>query len=260
MRHIFGQVSYLPFFAPEGDDSGAGDGGGKKQEPSGLTKEQFEAFSTGMANLQKTMGDVGAGIQQLMSEARNARKADSESHEEDLGGGDNELDESALETMPRRQFMDLLQANFSKALEGQLKPLREEIGKANVTAQAGNMRVEAEKVMNEHPDFVDFKDEMVSLGGQHPTLGVRQLYNLARMEHPAKAAELDKKYSDEKKKKEKAAADAAAEEAKKNKKPFALTPGGSTEGTQRNKRMNATDAAKAAWDETVSRLGFVPFS
>lgn len=232
-------------------------GGEVAAKEAGLTKEQFAEFQSGMTALQKTMGDVGAGIQQLMTEARTSRATNTQQEENDDGG--EVFDETALETMPRRQFMELLQQNFTKALEGSLKPLRDDISKVGITAQAGTMRAEAEKVMNDHPDFVDFKDEMISLGGAHPTLGVRQLYNLARLEHPLKASELDKKYADDKKKKEKSAADVAEKTAKEKKKPFALTPDGST-GETRNRKMNAPDAAKAAWDETVSRLGYVPFT
>lgn len=197
-------------------------------------------------NLQTSLGDVGKGINTLVKFAEQATQqfqappAAPVVEEED---GSDLLTSQDLEILPRRQFADRLMEAFQSNLEKALKPLEEGINRTAQTALVDKMASEAEKFAAKTPDFVEWGDEMMALAKAHPDLAISRIYAIAKTENPAKAAEMAKKYAkpDEK-------------PGQPRKAPLSLSPA-SHSGEVKNQRMNAEDAARSAWEETVAKFG-----
>jgi hypothetical protein len=90
---------------------------------------------------------------------------------------------------------DRISKLIEEKLAGALNPLTEHLNKLQTTVITGNAKTEVAQLREKHKDFADWKDEMVALAKEHPTLGFQQVYQLARANNPAKAGELDLKYN-----------------------------------------------------------------
>lgn len=84
---------------------------------------------------------------------------------------------------------------FEAKINDILAPITAQINDVRQTAATRDVTAEVATLRASNADFNDWKDEMVSLAKQHPTLGIKQLYNLVRADNPAKAGELDRRYN-----------------------------------------------------------------
>lgn len=84
---------------------------------------------------------------------------------------------------------------FESKINDILAPITAQINDVRQSAATKDVTQEVASLRDSHKDFNDWKDEMVSLAKQHPTLGIKQLYNLVRADNPAKAGELDRRYN-----------------------------------------------------------------
>ena len=245
--------------APEGEGAGgtgtppADNTGGTGDKPL-LTADQLKEFTTGLTSLKEDLAQFGVGLKELVQLAkdRNAAGAgtgDPEPDEVEVDEG-VEIDPTALETLPRAQFMDLMLRNFQKHLTGALKPIEDKISQVGSSAQTRALMEEGEKVMAKNPDFKEWGDEMKALAAEHPSLGIGRLLTLARAENPDKAAKMAEKY-----KKKDDSTEEKPGNGKSRAKPFAMAPGSGGTSETKNQKMKPDDAAQAAWDETVAKLG-----
>lgn len=85
--------------------------------------------------------------------------------------------------------------SFEARINDILNPINAQINDVRQTVATRDVTADIAKMRADHKDFDDWKDDMVALAKQHSTLGIRQLYALARTENPAKAGELDKRYN-----------------------------------------------------------------
>lgn len=105
------------------------------------------------------------------------------------------MTQSELATHITGSVQKMLQASIQSALQEALGPLAQQLTGLQQTVTTDKVVGEVNQMKSSHKDFSDWKDEMVSLAKTHPTLGVKQLYNLARADNAEKAKQLDTKYN-----------------------------------------------------------------
>jgi len=92
-----------------------------------------------------------------------------------------------------------IQASVLRAVEQTIgKALEPVMARVNETQQShfkSTVEGEMKELQGTHKDFSDWKPEMVALAKEHPTLGLAQLYRLAKADNPIKASELDARYN-----------------------------------------------------------------
>ena len=95
--------------------------------------------------------------------------------------------------------------------------------------------------MVDHPDLLDWKNEMSALAKDNPNLTISRLHSLARLESPEKAEELDTKYKDD--------SDGDKEDAGY----LSLMPtgGGLNDDDSGEKPKTKEEALDKAWEETL---------
>lgn len=122
------------------------------------------------------------------------------------------------------------------AINKALAPIIDQFGNLQRTVSSNAVGLEMKELTGAHKDFKDWKGEMIELTKQHPTLTLKQLYGLARTENPAKAGELDRKYTPPVPKQ----------------RPFGgLTP--SMNGKSTTSPMDAEEAGRSAYNEVMTR-------
>jgi hypothetical protein len=159
-----------------------------------------------------------------------------------------EIDPNVLETLPRAQFMALLEGRMSKKMQKEIMaPLAERMDNLNKGLTSSQIEKMLEAAVAKHPDLMEYQDTMMDLAKVHKTLTPEQLYKMAKDQTPdAKVKEITAKYTK------------PTEGAKKDTFTFGgmmPTNGGSEE---RNARMDAPTAAASAWDSVVAEMGGEP--
>ena len=81
------------------------------------------------------------------------------------------------------------------AIKAALAPVTEQLGRLNTDVSTTRGSLELRDVQSKFKDFREWKDEMVALVKDHPTLTFEKVYHLARAESPDKAKTLDAKYN-----------------------------------------------------------------
>ncbi len=161
----------------------------------------------------------------------------------DKGGGDEDVD---LETMDRKQFAAHLLGQLKGTVESALQPLSERFGQLDEKIDGHTLGVTIKEFTKDHPDFFEWKDEIRTLVKENPTLKPARLYTIARAENSEKAKRLDEKYG-----LNKASQDKGSEE-----KILSLFPRTGSSATKSGAgKMSPKQAAAAAWDEVMSKLG-----
>lgn len=200
-----------------------------------------------VTDLKATMTEVGKGIGTLVGLAQQSSQArQTPQPEPETDDGADVLDEVTLETLPRRAFAQRLLETFEGTLDKKLGPLTEAITKQATDLLTSNYVREAEAFAAKTKDFAEWSEEMQVIAKDNPDLAISRIYAIAKAENPAKAAEVAKKYAPVEPKTE------------TRKAPLALSTQ-SQSGEVRNQKMNAEDASKAAWEETVAKFGGNPF-
>lgn len=104
-----------------------------------------------------------------------------------------------FDSMTQGELAAHITGSVMKAFEAKindiLAPITAQINDVRQSAATRDVTQEVAALRESNKDFNDWKDEMVSLAKQHPTLGIKQLYNLVRADNPAKAGELDRRYN-----------------------------------------------------------------
>jgi hypothetical protein len=195
---------YSPFCQIEGDggtDGGAGGGGtvgvgdgtsgdgspGGAGTGGGASGPDWDSFIRGMDNLN---ANLGGKFDALLTEVKSSRPAPAPDPEPEPGD---------IDAMSNSELSSHIVSRVMKAFEGllgeKLAPVTSQVNNLttsfttdNVTRQINTLRADAK-------DFNDWNSEMLDLAKEHPSLGVKDLYHLAKSRNPAKSEELAKKYA-----------------------------------------------------------------
>lgn len=104
-----------------------------------------------------------------------------------------------FDSMTQSEVVQYLQEHnatlIRDAVREALTPLAEQFTtfQRSVVEDQGKRTVDQMKAENK--DFADWKDDMISLAQQHPSLDIPSLYRLAKANNPTKAAELQARYN-----------------------------------------------------------------
>jgi len=226
---------------PEGDgDGGKGGGGGA---------EALAAFEQRMAAAEKANGLLAEGITTMNTALQSlTAKLETMGQQGDggsKGGGGGDDDDVDLETMDRKTYTAYITKQMQGIVEGALKPVKDSFGKLDEKIDGHGLSTMIKEFSKDHPDFFEWRDEMRALVKETPTLSPARAYMLARAEaDPVKVKKIDEKYGLNKK------------ETSQGGDIFSMFPGSGSNGsaTKNQGKMNAKDAAGAAWDQVMSQM------
>lgn len=259
LSQFLARHTYLMSAEGEGGDApGGGDGGNKGGEGSSTPSKDTPGITPEMiTNLTAGIGKLNQIAERLAEQAaQNNQQSMPDNGDDGDGEGEGDLEDPLaaqdLDIVPRREFANRLQKSFERNLVKHLKPLQDAVGKANNTAATVAVRTEVEKFAARTPDFYEWTKQMQDLTKVHPSLGVRDLYTLARSGDPDRAKELDKKAEESRK------VEAEGDTRQRRRGFGGLAPSGS-QGAQRPAKMTPDAAAAAAWEETIQEFGGAPF-
>lgn len=147
-------------------------------------------------------GQFNAGLQRLgdtFAEKLDALRGDVSQLPEHLRPPAQEPPPPDYDTMTQADLAAHITGNVMKAFEAKLnemlRPLAQQIQQVQHSTATREVTQEVTAMRTEHKDFNEWKDEMLGLAKTHPTLGIRQLYNLVRAENSEKAKTLDARYN-----------------------------------------------------------------
>jgi hypothetical protein len=146
-------------------------------------------------------------------------------------------------TMDNGQIAAYMQDQTTKAikaaLDSALQPFAEKLVGLETQQLTTTGKAEVDRLKATHKDFVDWKDEMMSLAGEQPTLSIARLYSIVRAENPDKAKTLDTRYNP----------------VIEKPRPFAMTHifGGDNSNGQQAKTLSKAEASMEAAREVASR-------
>jgi hypothetical protein len=84
---------------------------------------------------------------------------------------------------------------MQEAIAAALKPLTDQLAGLHQAVMTNSVTGDMKELRAQHKDFSDWKQEMIGLAQQHPSLGLRDVYLLARANNPEKASKLDAQYA-----------------------------------------------------------------
>jgi hypothetical protein len=88
-----------------------------------------------------------------------------------------------------------VQRIVQEAIQQALKPVVDQVNGVQNDLVTTRGELSLKEMRAQHKDFADWKGEMIDLVGKHPTLGLREVYMLAKAGDPGKAKQLDLKYN-----------------------------------------------------------------
>jgi hypothetical protein len=162
---------------------------------------------------------------------------------------DDADDEPDVNSMDNKAFSTFLMKNVGKILETKLGEFNTKLDGGLKEVRNGRARDEIEKFRGDHKDLEDWGTEIAALSKQHPTLGIQQLYTLARTSDPDKAKTIDAKYVEKK------------DEPNPEDERLTLFGGyrpstGKTAGADGKEppKMTTSEALEKSWDEALSKF------
>jgi hypothetical protein len=228
-----------------GGDSGTG-GDPKADEAKVLQLQQIELLTQSVGTLAKGLEELRTNQSSItealakLAEGTGQSKQDQTKIAQELFGDDVDL-----EHLDRKSFAKLIQASITQAVTKDLNTAQEKIsGQINELAsrfESKNANEQITATAEKNPDFWEWSTEIKKVLTEHPNLSVIRAYNLVKAENPDKVAKMNEKYN---------------KPAAKKETPFVgLTPTSSnrTDGTA--KKMSASEAANAAFESVIARVG-----
>lgn len=233
-------------WAPADDGSpepGPAGGVTPSNEPPAAPGDAAPGWVHEMKNSMGELTGVMRGIMQLAQQSREGAQQPT-AREPDPPP----VDPAHLETLSRKEFSDHIVGEVLRAVNRNVvEPLRGELQAITATTTRGQIQAAVEKAAAAHPDFGEWRQEMIQLAGEYKGLPPERLYAIARADNPTKARELDEKHSPRPR----------TQEPIRLRSFGGLTPTQSGTGN-RGQRMNGDEAAEVAWAETVKALGAEP--
>lgn len=204
----FALLHYEPFCY---SDSGAVSGGSASPAPNGGVSNGAGGANGATPNgatadtstTPQTIGfDFNAAMERLgetLAPRLDALRQDVNNLPEHLRPPPQEPPAPDYDTMTQSELVAHLNSSVTqmvqKAITEALTPLTQQITNVQQTYTTDKVTGEVNQMKSTLKDFTDWKDEMVGLARQHPTLGVKELYALARSLNTDKAKQLDTKYN-----------------------------------------------------------------
>jgi hypothetical protein len=167
-----------------GGEAGAANVGGADPGAAAATGPNWGEFVNSLQGLNESLGGK---LDTLVGEVRTASTPPVDTTPPDF------------EAMSRPELVAHIVGTVGEAvraqLAAQLDPLHQQVTNLQTTIATGNAVKDRDMLVEKHKDFGEWKDDMIALAREHPTLALPALYTLARGSNPTKAATLDAKYN-----------------------------------------------------------------
>lgn len=108
---------------------------------------------------------------------------------------EEEEEPTDLEAMPKKDFFDFMMKQVGGLLDTKLTEFGGKLDGTVKEFRTSKIRDEITSFAKDNPDFHEWETEIASLNKTHPTLGIRDLYMLAKDRNPDKVKELETKYA-----------------------------------------------------------------
>lgn len=173
--------------AEGGDGGGSGATGAASPATQQSSSPDWVGFLDGLERLNTQLGDrLGSKLDTLQSTVAKATEPEPPTPPD-------------LDAMTRGELVahitNIVGQGVAQQLADVLKPLTDQLTSVQTSVATADVNASIKELRAAHPDFNDWKDEMVALSTSHPTLDIRALYTLARGSNMDKARTLDARYN-----------------------------------------------------------------
>jgi len=140
-----------------------------------------------LTNQVKQLGQNQVALQQMFAQQMQ-RPQESESQQQpEQNRYVNNIPDTDLETLSRRELVELIETKLISAVGDSVKPITDKISNLESNVNARTLQQQVNEARSKYKDFDNFQQDMLGLHKQHPTLNVDQLYHEARRQFPDKA-------------------------------------------------------------------------
>lgn len=235
---------------PESNESVPGNPQPAKQEPANNAPD-FTQLGVSISALNENIAKLLAVASQPREPASDPVDDPDESNTDPADEDDDnvDLEEIDLETLSRADLVKLLNSSISGNLvkhiqRNVVEPIEARLNQRDQASMVEVLTNQINTLASENPDYPEWKDEMIKISNENPTLSPVRVYRLAKLENPDKAKILAKKYPSK-----------SEIEARNRSKAmfFNLPPSGSDKGN--GSKLSREQAGDAALSEIVSRHG-----
>ena len=145
----------------------------------------------------------------------------------------------AINDLDNMGLMSLVVKEVGKVVDDKLDSVTDTLKGTQQDLNDTRLAGQVKELMNDNPDFMDWKSEMAAIARDNPSLSIERIYGLAKMESPEKAAELTEKYTDADKKEDKGF--------------LSLMPTGGAYDDS-DEKPTKEEAGEKAWEETIAQF------
>lgn len=165
------------------------------EENSEVTQNPSEVGNSGnvsnesLDRINQTINQLGqnqVALQQMLAQQMQMRNQPQEQPQEDHSYQSNDVD---LESLSRRELVELIENRLVKAVGENLKPVTEKITSVEQSVNARTLQQQVDSAKMKYKDFENFSNEMLQLHNQPQfrALDVDSLYHIAKARFPEKA-------------------------------------------------------------------------
>jgi len=148
--------------------------------------------------------------------------------------------QEAINDLDNAGLLQLVVAEVGKVVDDKLGTVAEKLEETNQGISDTRLTGELKQLMNDNPDFLDWKSELGAMAKSHPSLSMEEAFDLVRIKNPEKVIEMKEKYKDVK------------EEDDKGSFLSLMPTGGAYDDS--DEKPTKEEAGNKAWDETVSQF------
>lgn len=214
--------------------------------PDTVAKKDFDDLAKLVRGLTTVVQQQTVAMNQMRTQITTAPAPKGSTPPVDDDDADDDVDVNAMDN---KGFAAFLMKNVGKILDTKVTELGSRLDNGLREVRTGRARDEIGKFASEHKDFKDWEIEIAALAKQHPSLGIQQLYTLARSSDPEKVKEVDAKYVEKK------------EEPNPEDERLTLFGGyrpstgktTSADGTE-PKKLTTNEALEKSWDDAVAKF------
>lgn len=216
----------------------------------GLSAETVQGLTDVIQGLPKSLQDaVMIGVNQAVAHANEKSQAEADAKDDDDDGDDDtgKLGNVDLEGLSRREFADHIAKVIVYEVKRDIKDVSSRVDEEKANQGKQEMQRAVEKAKVDHPDFMDWADEMRGVLKTNPGLRPEELYLLAKAKNPEKVKKVEEAEQEVKTKEE--------EEKKKTERPVygGLTPTSLTSEIK-SQKMTKDEAISDAWESSMKDL------
>lgn len=155
-----------------------------------------------------------------------------------------------LETLNNTKLVEFMLKNISKVIKTeiaqQVDPLRDSINGVKTSAETADLRTQLNELKSTNPDIVHWGKEIQALAKDNPTLSLKRLYNLAKIENPEKVQAIEEQMKETNPPKSK---DDDQDDGQQKRRFGGMPPFGGGDKTEFATNLGEDVAGTVAWDE-----------